>query len=75
MNHAKWLKEYLTDHTPSANLSLLLDSSWFINFKGDIEREFHTALASEDGSASSPTTHPAVPWKRGLPAVSPLTAC
>ena len=49
VNYAKWLKEYLTDHAPSANLSLLLDSSWFINFKGDIEREFHTALTSEDG--------------------------
>lgn len=48
MNHAKWLKEYLANHT-SANLSLLLDSSWFINFKGNIEREFNTAQASEDG--------------------------
>jgi hypothetical protein len=47
LNHAKWFKDHLSEHAPLANLSVLLDSSWFINFKGDIQREFHTAVSSE----------------------------
>lgn len=59
MNHAHWLKGKLS---ASATLSLLLDSSWFINFNGVIEREFDATEAfapspsPSDGSANSSLT-------------------
>jgi ABC-type uncharacterized transport system YnjBCD ATPase subunit len=37
MNHAGWLQSKLSRNT---KLSAILDSSWFINFKGDLEAKF-----------------------------------
>ena len=57
MNHALWLKEQLPSST---TLSLLLDSSWFINFNQVIEREFgfdESMISSATTTArSDPTT-------------------
>ena len=36
LNHAKWVKEYL----PNANIKVLSDSSWFINFHDNIYNMF-----------------------------------
>ena len=47
INHAMWLRQYLADIAPSASLKVILDSSWFISFNGDIQREF-----SDDNSFS-----------------------
>ena len=38
MNHAKWLKEQL--RTTKTSLYCLLDSAWFIDFRGNIREQF-----------------------------------
>lgn len=43
MNHASWLKEHLSKNT---SLRLITDSSFFINFNDDIQREFNAAVSS-----------------------------
>ena len=37
VNHAKWIKERLGS---SVNVSLIIDSSWFVNFRGSILQNF-----------------------------------
>lgn len=41
MNHAEWvLNDVIKSHKMASKLSVLLDSSWFINFQGSIQRRF-----------------------------------
>ena len=47
LNHAHWLKEQLDAHTRGSQLLVMLDSSWFINFHGNLERR-----ASFDNTSS-----------------------
>lgn len=42
-NHAKWFKTRLHEKFPQAKVRVLLDSSWFINFNDDIQREFNNS--------------------------------
>ena len=42
MNHASWLREQLLSKAgPECSVYCLMDSSWFINFRGSIEEQFH----------------------------------
>lgn len=52
------MKEYLAQNSVPANLSIILDSSWFINFKGDLEKVFggETNQSSSDISNFIPST-------------------
>ena len=45
INHAKWFKERLHSESgsPQTKVRVLLDSSWFINFNDDIQREFNSS--------------------------------
>ena len=41
LNHAMWLKKQLEQKTiAGCKLAAMLDSAWFINFKGNIEKQF-----------------------------------
>lgn len=46
MNHINWLQETLKHHSLFANLSVISDSSWFINFHGEIHRQFGISAAA-----------------------------
>ena len=43
LNHAKWFTERLRETSPQAKVRVLLDSSWFINFNDDIQRELNSS--------------------------------
>ena len=40
LNHAKWLKRQLEKHNNKCKLKALMDSAWFINFNGNMEKRF-----------------------------------
>ena len=40
VNNAKWIMSELENNTVDTNISILVDSSWFINFRGNIDRQF-----------------------------------
>ena len=46
VNNAKWIMSELENNTVNANVSILVDSSWFINFRGNIYRRFDGTIDS-----------------------------
>ena len=40
INHANWTLQFLRDRTYSANLSVVADSSWFVNFQDNVYKVF-----------------------------------
>ena len=40
VNIAQWITDKLKNYTVTANISILIDSSWFIDFRGNIFRRF-----------------------------------
>ena len=61
INHAQWVKDTLPS---SVELRLIADSSWFINFQGNIERTFEVSAMDNMFSSDNPlmqtlTSHPA----------------
>lgn len=40
INHVKWLRDFLSNSDLNINISVIIDSAWFIDFNGDIAREF-----------------------------------
>ncbi len=43
VNHAQWFRSRLRESSPQGKVRVLLDSSWFINFNDDIQREFNNS--------------------------------
>ena len=56
LNHMNWLKDYLKQHSVAAELSVIVDSSWFINFQGDLEKLFETEPVSVLDTVSTRTS-------------------
>ena len=40
INHARWLQDLFSNLALKINISVIIDSAWFINFNGDIAKEF-----------------------------------
>ena len=40
INHANWTLQFLRDWTDDANLSVIADSSWFVNFQDNVYKVF-----------------------------------
>lgn len=49
LNHAKYVRDLL----PSAEMRVIFDSTWFINFQGDIFREFGGFAAQAESESQS----------------------
>ena len=54
VNNAQWIISKLENNTVNANISILVDSSWFINFRGNIYRRFD-GMEQESSSGVSGT--------------------
>ncbi len=54
INNAKWVRDTLP---PSAHVSVIFDSAWFVNFQGVIYQEFDDTTSQEDSDSAreSPT--------------------
>ena len=40
INHIRWLRDLFRNSTLKTDISIIIDSAWFINFNGDIAKEF-----------------------------------
>ena len=56
LNHVLWMKDYLSANSVPASLSVIVDSSWFIDFQGDLEKLFGTDTSDSPSDASSTTS-------------------
>ena len=52
INNAKWVYEKLDEMT---NISIIADSSWFVNFRNNIYRRFNGTVENEDDTLNKPT--------------------
>ena len=52
VNNAKWVYEKLNNIT---NISIIADSSWFVNFRNNIYRRFNGTVKDEDDTMNIPT--------------------
>ena len=52
VNNVKWIISELENNTVDANVSVLVDSSWFINFRGNIYRRFDGTLEGSESNAA-----------------------
>ena len=52
VNNAKWVFEKLDEMT---NISIIADSSWFVNFRNNIYRRFNGTVENEDDTMNKPT--------------------
>ena len=52
VNNAKWVYEKLDGMT---NISIIADSSWFVNFRNNIYRRFNGTVKDEDDTMNIPT--------------------
>ena len=52
-NNAQWILDELDKNLVVANVSLLLDSSWFINFRGNIYRRFDGTVSASDSDSDA----------------------
>ena len=53
VNSAKWIISELENNSVSANVSILVDSSWFIDFRGNIMRTFDGSVESTNHTSGS----------------------
>ena len=52
INHANWTQQLLRNSSTGANLSVIADSSWFINFQGSV-KELFVGIASNESTAQN----------------------
>ena len=55
LNHVRWLRDLFRNSALQIDVSIIIDSAWFINFNGDIAKEFSGFIhvGSQDSEVNS----------------------